>query len=210
MLITKVKAESVTSLTEGRYFSGMGVDYIGFSFTENKPNSIQTTLAKEIMDWLSGPTFVAEISGSSPESIKTICTQLNISTIQTDQQIDFTQLPPQIEEVIVNILIDNKTTETSLSNWMTDHKTQVSYYILDVTQFDNWEKVQSLKLDKVMQNLASQFPCFIKWFFEPELLIQALDFIKPMGVVLATGNELSVGMQSFEEVDKLIELLEEP
>jgi len=210
MLITKAKAKSVTSLTEGRYFSGMGIDYIGFSLQENAKNFINKTHAKEIMDWLSGPTFVAELVGASPEFIKEICNDLGIHTIQSNQNIDFTQLPPQIEEVIVNLSITNETTEKDLSNWMAAHNKQVSFFILDATQLGGWKKIQETGFDKIMKNLALDFPCFIKWDFNAVFIKQALEFINPLGVELYAGDELSTGMQSFEEVDKLMESLEQP
>ncbi|MBX2893949.1 MAG: hypothetical protein KF763_00800 [Cyclobacteriaceae bacterium] len=55
-LITKVKAGSITNLSDARYCAGMGVDWIGFPAAEVSP-----TQFIEITGWLSGPQWVIEL-----------------------------------------------------------------------------------------------------------------------------------------------------
>lgn len=56
-LVTKVKAASITNLSDARYCAGMGVDWIGFPVAQVNP-----IMFSEITGWLSGPQWVVELS----------------------------------------------------------------------------------------------------------------------------------------------------
>lgn len=61
-LVTKVKAGSVTSLSDARYFAGMGVDWLGFDVNSQSDNFVSVELYENIAGWVSGPKRVIEFS----------------------------------------------------------------------------------------------------------------------------------------------------
>jgi phosphoribosylanthranilate isomerase len=61
-LITKIKAGCVSSLSDARYFAGMGVDWLGFNVDKGSEFYVAPDLCKDIAGWVSGPQRVAEIS----------------------------------------------------------------------------------------------------------------------------------------------------
>jgi len=72
-LLTKVLAGAVSSLSDARYFAGMGVDWIGFDVNPESEAYVNPELYKNIAGWVSGPKRVVEISSSSqtiPEVIE--------------------------------------------------------------------------------------------------------------------------------------------
>lgn len=61
-LLTKVKAGSVSSLSDARYFSGMGVDWLGFDVNPDSPDYVSLDLYKSMVGWVSGPLRVLELA----------------------------------------------------------------------------------------------------------------------------------------------------
>lgn len=69
-LKTKVKISGVTNLSDARYCAGMMVDYFGFNIDPNSPNYIGPEDFKEITDWVSGVSLVAELGTLSDLEIE--------------------------------------------------------------------------------------------------------------------------------------------
>ena len=66
-LITKVKAGSVSSLSDARYFAGMGVDWLGFDVDTNSDSYVSPELYKSIAGWVAGPKRIIEIKSLSTQ-----------------------------------------------------------------------------------------------------------------------------------------------
>ena len=61
MLITKVKAGAVSTLSDARFFAGMGVDWLGFNVNPLSESFVNAELYKSLVGWVSGPKRVIEI-----------------------------------------------------------------------------------------------------------------------------------------------------
>lgn len=61
MLSTKVKAGEVSSLSDARFFAGMGVDWLGFNVNPLSDAFVNVELYKSIVGWVAGPKRVIEI-----------------------------------------------------------------------------------------------------------------------------------------------------
>ena len=68
-LITKVKAGSVSSLSDARYFAAMGVDWLGFDVNPNSESFVSPELYNNIAGWVAGPKRVIEISVGQEKDI---------------------------------------------------------------------------------------------------------------------------------------------
>lgn len=60
---TPVYAECITSLSDARYFSGMGVRWLGICVNPLNPAYLSPERFREIAGWVSGPAFVIEAEG---------------------------------------------------------------------------------------------------------------------------------------------------
>ena len=84
-LITKVKAGGINSLSDARYFAGMGVDWLGFSVNPDSENFVSLSLYKDIAGWISGPQRVIEIGKTIDiSSIQQLVNEYNPDFIQVD------------------------------------------------------------------------------------------------------------------------------
>ena len=61
MLKTKVILSNVTNLSDARYASGMGVDYIGFNINPENDQYVTPEQVKMITEWLSGVSIIGNI-----------------------------------------------------------------------------------------------------------------------------------------------------
>ena len=69
-LATKVKAGSVSSLSDARFFAGMGVDWIGFDVNPASDSFVNADLYKSFVGWIAGPKRVIELpSGFDPSAL---------------------------------------------------------------------------------------------------------------------------------------------
>lgn len=118
-LITKVKAGSVSSLSDARYFSGMGVDWLGFDLNPASAHYVSPALYQSIAGWVSGPKRVIEllkdfskadltelISQYAPDAIETTLDQLDAIQSQTNlpiiARIDLDKEPALSSSLITN------------------------------------------------------------------------------------------------------------
>lgn len=206
MLKTKLKVGSTNSLTDGRYFAAMGAEWIGFCFDPSHPRFVEATAANEIMNWLSGPRFVGEFVNLSVEEINDIVKQTNIDIVQVSEKIDLTALDKQVQSVIQLIEV-SKQKIPQLAEQMHKQRNGIAQFVLNFGE-DTWENMGEEE-QAAIASLCKEFPIFLKLQFAPETIIQIIEFAQPFGVELMAGDELSTGLQSFEEVDALLEVLEE-
>lgn len=87
---TPVYAEKITSLSDARYFSGMGVRWLGICANPADPAYLSPQKFKEIAGWVSGPQFVIEAEGL-PDTFEAaaLTAEYGISVFRVrDQQIN--------------------------------------------------------------------------------------------------------------------------
>lgn len=204
MLKTKLKVGSVKSLTDGRYFAAMGAEWMGFSFIEENARFIEHNEAKEIMDWLSGPRFIGEFGYSDIDKINNVSEQIGLKSIQITHSLDLSKLSSQIESLIqrIEVTADNF---DSLALIMDEQRNWTSQFVLDFSAYST-EKL--LTQQELIADLCADYPVFLKMQFSPQNILEILENTKPFGIEILGGEELSTGLQSFEEVDEILELLE--
>lgn len=82
----RIKFGSITNLTDARYAAAAYADWVGFCFILEHPRYIDPMKAKEIIDWLSGPTMVAELGERMPEEMTSALEVLMIDTVQVTSE----------------------------------------------------------------------------------------------------------------------------
>ncbi|TNE80717.1 MAG: hypothetical protein EP332_06785 [Bacteroidetes bacterium] len=82
----KLKFGAVTNLTDARYAAAVYADWIGFRLDPSHPRYIDPAKAKEIIDWISGSSLVAELGTLMPDDILSALEVLQIDTVQVSSQ----------------------------------------------------------------------------------------------------------------------------
>lgn len=83
-LKTFVKVANVSSLSDARYCSGMGVDILGFNLSPASSDRLSETDYKEITEWVAGVQFAGEFTGASLEEVKETLKSYPVDFIEVD------------------------------------------------------------------------------------------------------------------------------
>jgi phosphoribosylanthranilate isomerase len=115
---TPVYAEQITSLSDARYFSGMGVRWLGICVDPDHPRFLPAARFREIAGWVSGPQFVLEADTLAPD--------FNAAALAEEYGVSFFRINPQQIGAVKNypfglILTDklNAPGHTSIINYQT-------------------------------------------------------------------------------------------
>ena len=77
MLKVKVKAGSITNLTDARYFAAREAEWLSFPLGEGA-GMIEPIKVKAIAEWVDGVKIVGEFNFSSPEEIVSLSEGLSL------------------------------------------------------------------------------------------------------------------------------------
>ena len=193
MLQTKVILSRVTNLSDARYASGMGVDYIGFSINPENSQYVTIEQAKTISDWLSGVSIIADIG----DSVTTDMAEYAAAYIQTSN----TSLINELDEPILALDV-NDVNINDVINTMATSSANVSFFILNV------ESELMSALQPQLKELCRRYPIYISAEFDSQNLAFVLSDIKPTGIVLLGSIEEKPGFSSYDGIADILEQLE--
>lgn len=213
MLKTKVKASSVSNLTDARYFAAWGVDWLGFNFDEGSEFFIQPQQMRAIKEWVDGVKIVGEFSYHSTQDIKTAIQLLDLDAIQVGPFTTVEQLQELAGSlpIIHEIIVDAQSSEQDLLLKLQAKTAYVDSFLLN---FDKngikWENILSEKKlsNSILSSICETFPVIISIELAPSSLNEFLEIINPKGINLFGGEEEKTGFKSFDELDEIFEMLE--
>ena len=193
MLQTKVILSRVTNLSDARYASGMGVDYIGFSINPKNSQYVTIEQAETISDWLSGVSIIADIG----DSVTTDIAEYAAAYIQTSNaslinELDVPILALDVNDVNINDVINTMATSSA----------DVSFFILNV------ESELMSVLQPQLKELCRKYPIYISAELDSQNLAFVLRDIKPTGIVLMGSTEEKPGFSSYDGIADILEQLE--
>ncbi len=209
-LKTKIKANSINNLSDGRYFSTFA-EWVGFNFNPNSTQSVDIATAKEIAGWLHGPRIVGEFDDQPLTRINEVAEALQLDTVQTDIDLDYTKLHPNISTIIKRVVIDDTIDADRLESILMSG-TGIAYFLLDFVEKNSlWkdiEKHQALK-PAFLQELCEEYRIILALPFTSQNVLSIVEQTQPFAIALASGQEEKVGIRAFDELTAIIEQLEE-
>ncbi|HIF15523.1 MAG TPA: hypothetical protein EYQ86_09515 [Bacteroidetes bacterium] len=210
-LITNVKVSAVNSLTDARFFSGAGVKYLGFCFDKNSERYIESEKVFQIKDWVSGPSIVGEFStNSNPDEINLIIEKIGLDYVQMSDAFPL-GLNSEIEKPIFQeIVIEELSDLYDLQTRMDERSENVYAYVLNfLVHSYPWDVIEldPSNID-IIWKATDQHRVIIDTRINKENVLNIIDRTKAYGVNIPAGNEISTGMQSFEDVADIFEVLE--
>lgn len=184
-----IKAGSIQNLTEARYFSSKLIEYLGFNFDQASGNAIEPLQAQQIIGWLEGPKIVAEFGEEPKTKIQEITTVLGIETIKIpfDRKAEFQDSP-------LKLILQSDFADLP-ENIESEDMLQVKFEDGDLSQ---------LALTNLLQN--NRVILETDWTADN---LQEIQSLEPYGLNFNGSGELKTGVQSFEEMDALFELMED-
>jgi phosphoribosylanthranilate isomerase len=210
-LITNVKVSAVNSLTDARFFSGSGVKYLGFCFDKNSERYIESEKVFQIKEWVSGPSIVGEFSiNSNPDEINLIIEKIGLDYVQLSDAFPL-GFNSEIEKPIFQeIVIEELSDLYDLRARMGERSENIYAYVLNfLVHSYPWDVIEldPSNID-IIWKATDQHKVIIDTRINKENVINILNRTKAYGVNIPAGDEITTGVQSFEDVADLLEVLE--
>ncbi len=167
MLQTKVKASSMTNLTDARYFAAFEVEWLGFQLDPGSERYVQPQVAQAIREWVDGVKIVGEFGLQSAREIQTAADLLRLDAIQVgmfsemETLADVNRRLPIIKEVV----LESTTTAHELIEHLETFASSCAYFLLNFDK--NGIAWKDLKNDlsainfKSLQSICSVYPVLL-------------------------------------------------
>lgn len=198
--LVRLKLGNVTNLSDARYAAAVGIDYIGFCFDPSSEHYIAPIKAKEIIDWVTGSSIVAEFGNQSLEEIKDISELLNIDVVELNNTLLPDELPALGKPIIKKINLGAFTTEQV--------KKEVAAYSPFCDAFHLYASSSDIQAD--LEALAPLFSAHnIIWGLPAETgeVMHIINLYKPFGIHVSGGVEEKTGIRDFDDLNDLVDLL---
>lgn len=210
MLKTKVKASSVTNLTDARYFAAWGTEWLGFNFDSGSDYYIQPQVMKAIQEWVDGVQIVGEFNLQPPEEILAAVELLGLDAIQVGMFSDIGALRSNglKAPIIQELILESSEGIDPLAEQLAQGYTAADIFLLN---FDKngiqWSALKAEDRAK-LQALSREHLILLSIGLTAGELDEMLNLIHPYGISVQGGEEEKVGFKSFDELDVLFEALE--
>ena len=214
MLKTKIKASSITNLTDARYFAAWGVHWLGFDFKEGSETNISARDMKAISDWVDGVEIVGEFEIHTSEEIQQAIELLNLDAVQVGM---LTTTETLIElnttiSVIKEIVVAKESTEDDIIDHLSTYAPYCQLFLLDFEKNGiSWSDVESGTVLSMatLRKICTDYSVLLNIDLSEKVIDPILTNIAPAGLCLKGGQEEKVGFKSFEELDEILEALED-
>lgn len=206
----RVKVNSINNLSDARYFATFA-EWAGFNFNPEDAAFLPLATARELMGWMSGPRMVGEF-GNAPEAlINQVAQELKLDTIQTDTDLNYQQLIPQISTIIRRITLTANTQAKQLEAVLERTAPHTAYFLLRFTEtainWAEWQETTSFDT-AYLQQLCTDYNILLQLPFTPANVLPIINTIQPAGIALDSGQEIKTGLRAFDDVADIVELLE--
>lgn len=192
-LITKVKAGSVSSLSDARYFAGMGVDWLGFNVTPDSPHYVSPELYQSMAGWVAGPQRVIELSQVNTDTISTLLTTYSPDFIEVEAS-QVTQLK-SITQLALMARLDLDAVHPNL------HELGQAKYAIVHT-------LDALKHKEIIRSISKVTEVLLAVSQDEHQVNSLLTLLPIAGICLKGSPEVKVGLKDYGYAD-LLESLEE-
>lgn len=213
MLKTKVKAGSITNLTDARYFAAWEAEWLGFNFDQGAEDYISVQNAIAIKEWVDGVKIVGEFSNiHTAEDINQAIKLVDLDAVQLGMLSD-TQLALNVDNVpiIKQFIVQDSTTAQDIEEHFSEFASCAAMFLLDFTKSDiSWADINQNKgISKdFLKNLCQEFKIIIAIDFSGDMIDEFLEEIHPHGISVKGGAEEKIGFKSFDELDEVFETIE--
>lgn len=212
MLKISIKANSVTNLTDARYFAARGADWMGFRLEPGHEDSVSTETFEEIRGWIDGVKIVGEFDLMPVPQIRQIAKERSLDAVQVGMFAERDALMGMKNLILIKevVLLENME-EIELLEHFLDYSPFCQYFLLDFIKsgitWADLQKNRPLPL-KVFQSLCKHNRVFIHIDMTPATLPSIVSTLKPFGICVRGGSEEKPGYKSYDELDAIFDLFE--
>jgi phosphoribosylanthranilate isomerase len=210
MLKTKVKASSITNLTDARYFAAWEVEWLGFNLEAGSEDHIEPKNMNAIKEWVDGVKIVGEFNLPDLETVKSAIEVLEIEQAQVGPFTDYNTLKSisELLPVMQEIVVEKDTSLDSLRPIFDQNADMVEVFILNFDKNGiDWAFIRQNLLEE-LKELIQEHPILLSLNFDEKNIDSILEELQPLGINVKGGEEEKVGYKSYDELDEIFEKIE--
>lgn len=199
-----IKICGITREGDARYAADSGADLLGFIFVENTPRFIEPEAAGLISSVVQNAEYVGVFMNESNGKVNGIAEQAGLSFVQLhgDESPDFCM--QMNRPVIKAFRIMPEMNEVDIYRLISPYKDCTEYILLDA-----WHPVAAGGTGhsfnwSTAEKLHQEFRIILAGGLKPENIRQAVEVVKPAGIDVSSGVELSPGIKNHEKISQLI------
>ncbi len=211
MLKIKVKAGSITNLTDARYFAAREVEWLGFPLGSGE-GFIEPIQVKAIAEWVDGVRIVGEFGFSRPEEILAAKKFIGLDAVQVNM---FTSLKDISQlagiTIIKEVVAGADLSEQELENHLDNFSKHCDFFLLNMSAAGySWKELVAGRPYSAafLNKLCGKHKIILGLDCSADEIDQVLDEVKPYALSFNGGEEEKTGVKSFDELDELLDVLE--
>jgi phosphoribosylanthranilate isomerase len=188
-------ATRITTLTDARYFAAKEVHFLAFRFEEKADGYLDPMLFKALREWVEIGGFLGEFDQFSAQMISE-----TVDFLKLDGVILGKNFPNSELQLLNDIRVFREIHYTDFDKIMQQFLVEnqlVEAFILDA---------DGISIEILIQ-ICAKFPVFLKSTRSPESLVQMLEKVQPKGLIFTGGDELQVGLRSFDDIDAIFDAI---
>ncbi|MCH8904846.1 MAG: hypothetical protein IIA45_13145 [Bacteroidetes bacterium] len=205
-LLTNVKAGAITNLTEARFYSAAGVEWIGLC-VDGSPGCLDAENSKSIVKWLAGSNIIAEFRNLPLDDINSFSSEIEWDGVQVSfdhEALD--KIMDQYDLVIAEIKISEL---QELQRILDSLSERDLLYLLDFNSGNiKWD---ALKTDKSvlasLKNAANHYRLLIDIKCTKDNVLEIMETVEPHGLQIRGSGEDQTGVKLFDEAGEILDVL---
>ena len=207
--MTWVKICGLTNVDDAVYTADAGANALGFIFFDKSPRSLTVDKAKEIIDCLPKDVLkVAVFVNPTYAYVRSIIEQLSIDLLQFhgSENLTFSNQfkCPFIKAISVSDSPPNKKLEQA-AGFNTSNNTYGYALLFDAVKTETMEKGQLFDWGSLPDRNNLTLPMILAGGLNHENVRNALLQVRPWGIDVSSGVEISPGKKDLSKVKKLLD-----
>lgn len=205
----QLKVCGITELEDARYLAGAGADYLGFVQHEESPRYAPPSLARDIIEWVHGPSPVGVFVNDGAATVNQAVEEAGFELAQLHGQ-----EPPHVVEqvncpVIKAIHVRHDASSDQLRALFERYEETADYFLLDTHDSRVWGGTGESFNWRLARDLSSEYPLFLAGGIDAGNVRRAVETMRPFAVDLSSSLEDRPGEKSFEKIDAFLDAFRE-
>lgn len=211
----KVKASSVTHLTDARYFAAREVDWLGYSLDPADPAALNARQVAALREWVDGPLSCGEFGLAEAPDIIAQARALGLDAVQVNMLAPAELIATLADSglpVLVECVVAHYAEADEIEAWLRERAPYTTAFILNFVKggiaWDDLAAGSPIGLNSLRQ-WAAHFPLLLEVELGSILPTDAWRQLPALGFSLRGGAEEKTGYKSFDELDEWFDAWEE-
>lgn len=213
MLSTKVKASSITHLTDARYFAAWETEWLGFYLSPGDETSVDALQVAALREWVDGVKICGEFGLAEADDIKLAIRDLALDSVQLGMltPVETLESLQGTVELIQEIVPEAYMSAEEVEEMLSSREGKVSYFLLNFSKggivAGDLKSGHPYTLEQ-LQDWCARYPILVDIQLEQENPEAFIEQIPIQGFAVQGGEEEKTGYKSFDELDDFFEALE--